>query len=151
MLHFKSILFLSLCSVHEELTKKFISHFIDASKICLSLPYSWVAFFLEKTPKALYFPYVAYFSLHPKFWRAWKRLSTYMPVFLKGLHLSVLKLKQNRLVLDSWNFFQPYSAIFTTESMQLNHGLQHLKHCFLNDVPKDQKAIYKIPLQKHLD
>lgn len=88
--------------------KKFISHFTDAFKICLSLPYSLVAFFLEKTPKALDFPYVAYCSLHSKFWRAWKRLSMYKPVFLKGLHLSVLKLTQNRLVHHSWNFFQQY-------------------------------------------
>lgn len=65
MLHFKSILFLSPCSVHEELMKKLISHFIDASKTFLSLPL--VAFLLEQTPKALDFPDIASCSLHSKF------------------------------------------------------------------------------------
>lgn len=64
MLHFKSVSFLS-ASAHEDLMKKFNALFIDMT--CLSLLYSLVPFFLEETPKALYFPYIAHCSLHYKF------------------------------------------------------------------------------------
>jgi len=79
-LHFKSVSFRSLCSALEELMKKFNSLY-GYYKICLSLPYSLISFFLEETPKALCFPYIAYCSLCSKFWKAWTRLSAWASNF----------------------------------------------------------------------
>lgn len=74
---------------------------------CASSPCSLVPFFLEETPKALYFPYIAYCSLHSKFWKAGRDFQ-YTSVILKGLYFSALKLKQNNLIWHCSHFFHQY-------------------------------------------